>query len=92
MNTQHARHKLEQAVANDLRTNELGITVEMIGDRIVLRGEVASRERRDAVLTVLHEKAPEIDVTDELVISADDVRPPHGSEVIPPAHERTPDV
>jgi hypothetical protein len=91
MNT-HASNKLEQALANDLRTNELGITVEIVADRIVLRGEVASRDRRDAVLTVVHEHAPDTDVTDELLISGDDVHPPHESEVITPANERTDDV
>ena len=90
MNGEHASHKLEQAVANDLRTNELGITVEATADRVVLRGEVASRERRDAVLAVVHEKVPDADIADELVISGDDLTPPQDTELItPPDRERT---
>ncbi len=93
MNRENASHKLEQAVANDLRTNELGITVEAVGDHVILRGEVASRERRDAVLAVVQEKAPEVDISDELVISGDDVTPPQDSELISPQHrEGTDDV
>jgi hypothetical protein len=90
VNGENASHKLEQAVANDLRTNELGITVEVMADHVVLRGEVASRERRDAVLAVVREKVPDADITDELVISGDDVAPPQDTELISPSHrERT---
>jgi osmotically-inducible protein OsmY len=87
---EHAGRKLEQAIASDLRTNELGITVTVTGEQLTLRGEVASRARRDAVISVVHEHLPEAEVTDELVISADETDPPAESELITD-HERTPD-
>jgi hypothetical protein len=83
MNTTHAGPRLEQAIANDLRTNELGIRVEVIDRRVILRGEVASDDRRAAVVAVAQENLPEAEIVDELRLS-DAAGPPTGTERVDP--------
>lgn len=83
MKTSHVSQRVEQAIANDLRTNELGIRVEVIDRRAILRGEVASEERRSAVLAVAREQLPECQIVDELRLS-DAADPPRRSEVVEP--------
>ena len=82
MSDHHAARRLEKALADDERTNELGITVRADADRVVAQGEVASEERRQTVLQVLRELAPEQDIADHLTVSSDDVAPPPGHESI----------
>ncbi len=82
MSDQHLARRLEKALADDERTNELGITVRADADRIVAQGEVASDERRQTVLEVLQELEPEQTITDHLTVSADEVAPPSSREAI----------
>jgi len=82
-NHQHTNQRVEQAVANDARTNELGVRIECIDRRVLVRGEVASQERRDAVLTVVHEQLPEAEIVDHLRLS-DATGPPRRTEVVDP--------
>lgn len=84
MNTSHVSQRVEQAIANDLRTNELGIRVEVIDSRAILRGEVASDERRFAVLAVAREQLPACQIVDELRLS-DAADPPRRAEVVDPS-------
>jgi osmotically-inducible protein OsmY len=81
MNTSHVSQRLEQAIANDLRTNELGIRAEVIDRRVILRGEVASDDRRNAVLVVAREQMPESEIVDEIRLS-DAADPPRHTEVV----------
>jgi hypothetical protein len=74
--------RLEKALAEDPRTNELGIQVSVARGLVVLHGEVASDERRLAVLEVVWDQVPEADVDDRLFISADTVERPSTTEVI----------
>ena len=83
MNTSHVSQRVEQAIANDLRTNELGIRVEVIDRRLILRGEVASDDRRAAVITVAQEQMPSAEIVDEIRLS-DAADPPRRSEVVEP--------
>ncbi|HUQ00593.1 MAG TPA: BON domain-containing protein [Aeromicrobium sp.] len=83
MNTSHASQRLEQAIANDVRTNELGIRVEVIDRRVILRGEVASEDRRAAVVAVAREQIPSAQIVDELRLS-DAADPPKRSEIVEP--------
>lgn len=78
---QLARH-IEKALADNPRTNELGIQVQFSRGQVVLQGEVASDERRRAVLDVVWEEAPDADIDDRLFISARAVTPPSEAEVI----------
>lgn len=80
---EHTNQRVEQAIANDARTNELGVRIECIDRRVVVRGEVASDKRRDAVLTVVHEQLPEAQVIDRLRLS-DATQPPGRTEVVEP--------
>lgn len=81
MNHSPSGQRLEQAIANDTRTNELGIHVEVVDRRVTVRGEVASTERRDAVLCVVRERMPEAQVIDQLTVS-DATAPPRRTEVV----------
>ena len=83
MTSQHTNQRIEQAIANDARTNELGIRVECIDHRVLVRGEVASEERRDAVLTVVREQLPKAQIVDHLRLS-DATAPPRRTEVVDP--------
>ncbi|HJR90066.1 MAG TPA: hypothetical protein VJ782_07935 [Aeromicrobium sp.] len=83
MTHEHMNQRIEQAIANDARTNELGVRIECIDDRVLVRGEVASEKRRDAVLTVVHEQVPEAQIVDHLRLS-DATQPPTRTEVVEP--------
>lgn len=80
-NHQHTNQRVEQAIANDARTNELGVRIECIDHRVLVRGEVASQERRDAVLTVVREQLPGAELVDHLRLS-DATGPPRRTEVV----------
>lgn len=79
--TEHTNQRVEQAIANDARTNELGVRIECIDQRVLVRGEVASEERRDAVLTVVREQLPEAEIVDHLRLS-DAAAAPSRTEVV----------
>ncbi len=70
--------RLEQALATDPRTHELGIRVEVAGGIASLRGEVAGEQRRALVAAVaaevLTEEAPEIALRNEVMLT--EVRTP----------------
>jgi len=83
MKHEHTNQRVEQAIANDDRTNELGVHIECIDRRVLVRGEVASEQRRDAVLAVVHEQLPEAQIIDQLRLS-DATRPPRRTEIIDP--------
>lgn len=60
---------IQQALATDPRTGELELDVRIAGGRIFLTGAVATRERCEAVETVVREVAPDIDVMNELTVT-----------------------
>ena len=87
--------QIEKALADDPRTHELGVQVQFARGQVILHGEVASDERRRAVLDVVWDQAPAADVDDRLFISADTVDRPRAAEVIhsedgPPTGDRHP--
>lgn len=86
MTDNHTARRLEKALADDARTHELGIGIRVQGDRLVAYGEVASAQRRDAVVAVLQEHEPDAHVSDQITISADAVDPPRRHELIQPPH------
>ncbi|HEY1706142.1 MAG TPA: BON domain-containing protein [Trebonia sp.] len=51
--------QVERALHGDPRTHELGITVDIEGEDVVLRGQVASEERRQFAAQVAREVAGE---------------------------------
>jgi osmotically-inducible protein OsmY len=66
--------QVERALAQDERTHELGVHVEVDGDAVVLRGEVAGAQRQQLVAQVAAEAAPGLAVRNE--VSVTEVLPP----------------
>jgi osmotically-inducible protein OsmY len=60
---------LHDALLTDDRLHEQAIEIVVVGDRLELRGEVATPERRQAALDIVHELAPDIEVVDDLRVS-----------------------
>ena len=83
MTNEHTNQRVEQAIADDARTNELGVRIECIDRRVLVRGDVASKKRRDAVLTVVREQLPEAEIIDHLRLS-DATQPPRRTEIVEP--------
>lgn len=59
---------LREALAEDLSTTELDIQIEESAGRFLLRGEVGSPERRDAILKVTQERFPDFEVENQIRI------------------------
>ncbi len=62
---------IQQALATDPRTGELELDVRIAGGRIFLTGAVATKERCEAVETVVREVAPDLDVANELTVTVE---------------------
>ena len=82
MNDAHLARRLEKALADDERTNELGVHVLATSERLVAVGEVATEDRRQTVLEVLHEHEPQLRITDQITVSSAALDPPHRRETI----------
>jgi len=63
---EYAVSHLRECLAEDPRTNELDIIIEHSGDRLLLRGEVAAPERRDAVTQIARECFPEATIENQV--------------------------
>ncbi|MEO5971172.1 MAG: nucleotidyltransferase [Bdellovibrionia bacterium] len=59
---------LRERLAEDLRTNELDIQIDQQGETILLRGEVLSKERRDAVENIAKEFCPKYSIVNQIRI------------------------
>jgi len=58
---------LHEALLADSRLHEQGLEIVVVSmRRIAIHGEVATAARRDAVLEVIHNLAPDADVLDDL--------------------------
>lgn len=79
--------QVERALAEDPRTHELGVRVEVHGDAVILHGEVAGEERRRLVGEVAAQEVPRLIVRNQVTVT--EVRPPGEAEVLPP-EEATP--
>ncbi|HEX9039933.1 MAG TPA: nucleotidyltransferase family protein [Trebonia sp.] len=80
--------QIERALREDPRTHELGIRVEMDQGVIVLRGDVASGERKLLVATVAAEQAAGVPVRNEVRVTR--VQPPETPEMLPLPEEAAP--
>lgn len=81
--------QVERALHGDPRTHELGIRVKVDGDAVVLRGQVASEERRRLAAKVAGEQATGLSIRNE--ISVTEVLPPEDvPEVLPLPEEAAP--
>jgi osmotically-inducible protein OsmY len=70
--------QVERALAQDERTHELGVQVEVDGGAVVLRGEVAGEQRQWLVAQVAAEAAPGLAIRNE--VSVTEVLPPDQAE------------
>ena len=70
--------QVERALAQDERTHELGVQVEVDGGAVVLRGEVAGDQRQRLVAQVAAEAAPGLAIRNE--VSVTEVLPPGQAE------------
>ncbi|NKQ57158.1 BON domain-containing protein [Amycolatopsis sp. K13G38] len=65
---------VRRALAEDPRTAELGVRVNVRADAVYLSGEVATEERRADLERVLREVAPEVTVHNDVRVA--DTREP----------------
>ncbi|MEV0615440.1 BON domain-containing protein [Nonomuraea sp. NPDC050404] len=63
---QYVAARVQQALAEDGRTHELGIRVDIRGDQLFLRGHVSGAEQRERLGQVAHEAAPELHLHNEI--------------------------
>lgn len=72
--------RIEQHLAEDPRTHELGIRAELRGDVVHLVGEVAGEDRRQLIGEVAGEAAEGLEVRNEVTVSL--LHPAGGEEVL----------
>ena len=72
--------RVSRALAEDERTYELGIRVDIRGDQLFLRGQVEGEERRLLIATVAGENAPGLRIHNEVTVV--EVRGPGEEETL----------
>ncbi|MBO0775158.1 MAG: BON domain-containing protein [Actinobacteria bacterium] len=72
--------RIERALAEDPRTNELGIHADVRGEVVYVRGEVAGERRRQLISEVVQAAAPGLTVRNEVAVA--DIRPPGQEETL----------
>ncbi|MBB2911328.1 osmotically-inducible protein OsmY [Streptosporangium becharense] len=75
---QYIAARVQRALAEDDRTTELGIRVDVRGDQLYLRGQVNCAERCRLITEVAREAAPGLVIHNEIDVV--DVREPVGEE------------
>ncbi|MFJ2031835.1 BON domain-containing protein [Streptosporangium sp. NPDC087985] len=75
---QYVAARVQRALAEDERTSELGIRVDIRGGQLFLRGQVSGAERRTLIAAVAEEAAPGLTVRNEITVM--DVRGPGEEE------------
>ncbi|GAA4520718.1 MULTISPECIES: BON domain-containing protein [Nonomuraea] len=63
---QYVAARVQAALAEDRRTHELGIRVDVRGDQLFLRGQVSGAEQRERLGEVAREAAPDLHVHNEI--------------------------
>ena len=66
---QYSAARIQQAVAEDSRTTELGIKVMVRPGHVFLRGEVMSPQRRERLTEVVAELAPDLQIHNEVRVA-----------------------
>lgn len=84
MNETRLLRELERQLVDDERTHELTVHLRISGERIVAEGDVATDQRRRAILRVLAENEAGMPVTDQLTVSAEPVVSATGTERVAP--------
>lgn len=60
--------KLQEALATDERANTLEIKIVIQGGKIHLTGHVSTRERQEAIVQIIAELLPEVEIFDQLTL------------------------
>jgi osmotically-inducible protein OsmY len=66
---QYSATRLQQALAEDPRTTELGIKVTVRPGHVFLRGQVMTAARRDRLTEVVAEEAPDLQIHNEVRVA-----------------------
>lgn len=66
---QYLAGRIREALAEDPRTNELGVRVVVRNDQVFVQGKIATDSRREHILDVVREHCPGKHVHDELTVS-----------------------
>ncbi len=66
---QYVASRIQQGLAEDPRTAELGIRVDVRPDLVYLRGRVSSDEQRAAIIKVAREIVPDLEICDEITVT-----------------------
>lgn len=72
--------RIREALAADLRVNELGIAVTLAGARVFITGLVAHPARKRGISEVLRERFPDLEVCND--VSVQELAPPGREEVV----------
>lgn len=73
--------RLKEHLAEDSRINELDIQIEVSENRLLLRGEVLTPDRKETVMRIAREMFPESEIESQIRVSA--LREPAEIEEIP---------
>jgi BON domain len=77
-------HHIQDALAADPRARELGVDVQVAGDRVVLTGTAATPAQRASIALVVGEVADGYEVVNEMtVVSADEDGPAEELNILP---------
>jgi hypothetical protein len=79
---EHIAADLEELLAEDDRVNEQGVRVQVRNGVVMVRGTVATRNRRDAILALLGEQLPDTPVELDVAVLAEELHPPSGEECV----------
>jgi hypothetical protein len=67
---------LHEAILKDPRFTEQAVEIDAVEGRIVLRGEVATPERRVGIVELVSSLVPHVSVVDDLCVSGSAIGPP----------------
>ena len=60
--------RIREAIASEPGLCELGISVEIVANRVVLRGTVTSDRRRGLVLALVERLCPDLQIDDDMQV------------------------
>jgi hypothetical protein len=78
---EHVAARLKDALATDPRVGEIELELEVGASEVVVRGTVATEERRRAFAEVLGEAAPDLALRNEVEVASH--REPRDEEGVP---------
>lgn len=78
--TPYDAEHIRDALIHDPRVNELDVHLRQVNDTLVVTGNVASEQRRDAITEVVSELAPDVDIRNDVTVT--DLSAPSGQEVV----------